>query len=75
MRINKQKKEQLKEISEAAKALELLLHQLWVDDNKNAIGQSSDPVLNIETAEGETVELSLADLSDFEPLKEAYLRI
>lgn len=75
MRINKQKEEQLKEISEAAKSLELLLHQLWLDDNKNAIAQSLDSVLNIETAEGDTVELSLDDLSDFKPLKEAYLRI
>ena len=76
MRIDRDKEQQLREISEAAEKLESLLHQLWVDDgNRNSISLNDGAILTIwDRSTEEDREISLNDCSDFEPLKEAYLK-
>lgn len=76
MKIDKQKEEQLEAISEAAKHLESLIEQLWIDDgNRNNIGLPIGSILTIyDSSTEKEQELTLSDCADFKLLKEAYLR-
>jgi len=75
MKINQSKEDELKEISEMAKNLETALERLGDEINGDFVGLTAEPLLIMSPRSGDAIELSISDIADYQPLKEAWLKL